>query len=29
MKERGVILEEGAEIVVLQPEKLRELRDSA
>lgn len=29
MKERGVIREDGAEIVVLQPEKLRELRDSA
>lgn len=29
MKERGVILEEGADIVVLQPEQLRELRDSA
>jgi CRP-like cAMP-binding protein len=29
MKDQGVIVEDGAEIVVLQPEKLRELRDSA
>ena len=29
MKECGVILEDGAEIVVLQPGKLRELRDAA
>lgn len=29
MKDQGVIIEDGAEIVVLQPEKLRELRDSA